>query len=134
MLPSYYVLLDHLPLTSTGKVDKRSLPDPAGIALGSGVDYVAPKTDLESQMVRIWQDILGSDRIGIHDNFFDLGGHSLKATQLANQIYKELNIKLKLEEIFMMPTIEELGNEIMNKQWLTVEDQDIQAKVNKIII
>nr|WP_295873271.1 non-ribosomal peptide synthase/polyketide synthase [uncultured Chitinophaga sp.] len=105
MLPAYYIPLAALPLTANGKLDKKQLPDPSG--QHSEVEYVAAGTDTEEKLVRIWQEILGKDRIGVRDNFFDLGGHSLKATRLASQVHRIFNVKLTLKDLFANATLEQ---------------------------
>ncbi|NEN81312.1 non-ribosomal peptide synthase/polyketide synthase [Paenibacillus elgii] len=111
MLPSYFVQLDAMPLTSNGKVDRKALPAPEG-SLQLNAKYVAPRTPIELRLARIWQEVLGVQRIGINDNFFDLGGHSLRATTMAAKIHKELHIRVPLKEVFQAPTIEALGKVI----------------------
>ncbi|WP_133054574.1 non-ribosomal peptide synthetase, partial [Niastella populi] len=100
MLPSYYVQLEELPLTANGKVDKKSLPDPEGPGLTSGVEYVAPRNETEAKLVKIWEEVLEREKIGVNDDFFALGGHSLKAIRLSNEYQKELSVKLSLKELF----------------------------------
>ena len=104
MVPSYFVQLEKLPLTQNGKVDRKALPEPDG-RVETGSEYEAPRNLIEEKLVSIWQEVLGSIRIGINDNFFDLGGHSLKATSVIAKIHKELNVEIPLKEIFKTPTI-----------------------------
>ncbi|UCH92862.1 MAG: amino acid adenylation domain-containing protein [Candidatus Aminicenantes bacterium] len=107
MVPTYFVQLDRLPLTATGKVDRKALPEPKAEVESR---CVAPRDAIEEKMIRIWSKILGMPpAIGIDDNFFQLGGHSLKATLLAAAIHKELKVKLPLAVIFKTPTIRELS-------------------------
>src|SRR5207253_4885581 len=84
MVPSRIVHVDALPLTPSGKIDRRSLPDPGD--LERAVEYVAPRTPLEKELARIWEDLLGVERVGVNDDFFALGGHSLLATQAVIRI------------------------------------------------
>ncbi|MCW3466342.1 non-ribosomal peptide synthetase [Chitinophaga nivalis] len=107
MLPAYFIRLDALPLTPNGKVDRKGLPDPDSIGITSDVEYVAPRTEIETTLVRIWQDILRKEKVGVKDDFFHLGGHSLKATRLASQIYKELGVKLAIKDLFAKNTPEQ---------------------------
>ncbi|WP_242674839.1 non-ribosomal peptide synthetase, partial [Niastella populi] len=100
MVPAYFVQLEAMPLTANGKVDKKSLPDPEGLGLTSGVEYIAPRTALEEKLVKIWQQVLQRENIGVLDDFFVLGGHSLKAIRLSNEYQKELSVKLSLKELF----------------------------------
>ncbi|WP_025029028.1 non-ribosomal peptide synthetase, partial [Caldalkalibacillus mannanilyticus] len=108
MIPSYFVQLEQMPLTPNGKVDRRALPKPT-TGLQTGTEYVAPRTEIEEKLVQVWQEVLGVATIGVKDNFFDLGGHSLRATTLVSKIHKELNIDLALRTIFQAPTVEELA-------------------------
>nr|WP_238552981.1 condensation domain-containing protein [Paenibacillus alvei] len=111
MIPSFFVPLDELPLTPNGKLDRRGLPSPEGQAV-SGVEYVAPRTELEARLCELWQRVLGVERVGVKDNFFDRGGHSLKATTLVAQMHKELNVNVPLRTIFQTSTLEELAQAV----------------------
>ncbi|NIM11725.1 MAG: amino acid adenylation domain-containing protein [Candidatus Aminicenantes bacterium] len=116
-LPQYMVpkivILDRLPLMPNGKVDREMLPDP-GFVLDHLEGYVAPENDIQGELAAIWSELLGIDaeRIGIDDNFFEKGGHSLKATTMMSKIHKELNVKVDLLEIFKSPTIRDLSRYI----------------------
>ncbi|MCE3228485.1 MAG: Nonribosomal peptide synthetase [Bacteroidetes bacterium] len=105
MLPSYYVQLNLIPLTPNGKVDKKQLPDITDFSTTDNENYVAPETDEEKIMVSLWEDVLGTTAIGTNNDFFDLGGHSLKAFQLLNKIHKTFGVKLALKDIFRESTI-----------------------------
>ena len=100
MIPSHFVSIRELPLTSNGKVDKKALLDiPLSEAL-LGREYIAPRNEIERQLVGIWEDILGVERIGVEDDFFELGGHSIKATRLLNRYRQEFGVHLDLEHLF----------------------------------
>jgi tyrocidine synthetase-3 len=108
MIPSEFIVLEKMPLLPGGKIDRKALPQPQEReeeAL-SGI----PTSGLERKLVEIWTEILGKERIGVNDNFFDLGGHSLKATQLVARIYKEFNVELELTEVFVSSTIKKLAD------------------------
>ena len=107
MIPSFFVQLEKIPLTSSGKVDWKAMPAPDGEA---GVAYVAPRNTTEEILAQIWSEVLEQERVGIDDNFFDLGGHSLKATMVASRIHQELKISLPLKELFRRPTISRLSD------------------------
>ncbi|MCR8842055.1 amino acid adenylation domain-containing protein, partial [Paenibacillus sp. SC116] len=111
MIPSYFVELERLPLTPNGKIDRKALPAPEGGA-SAGREYVAPRTELETKLVAIWQDVLGPVTIGVTDNFFDLGGHSLRATTLVSKVHKELSVDLPLRDVFRHSTIEAMAEAI----------------------
>jgi acyl carrier protein len=112
MIPSYIVPLDEIPLTPNGKVDRRSLPEPA--VLTTGDDCTKPENEVQRKLAIIWSEVLGIENqsIGIHDNFFRLGGHSLRATIVVSRIHKELAMKIPLAEIFNKPTIKTLSEYI----------------------
>ncbi|MGW8959227.1 amino acid adenylation domain-containing protein [Paenibacillus sp. NPDC055715] len=111
MVPSYFVQMEQLPLTPNGKVDRRALPQPEG-SVSSGAEYVPPQNQLQIQLVSIWKDVLELDRIGIKDNFFEAGGHSLRATHVISLIHKELHKNVQLKDLFQHPTIEQLAHVI----------------------
>ncbi|TVX94714.1 non-ribosomal peptide synthetase, partial [Paenibacillus agilis] len=111
MIPSYFVQLERMPLTSNGKVDRKALPEPQG-GLQTGVEYVAPRNRTESQLVKIWENVLGYSGIGVLDNFFELGGHSLRATNLVSKIRKEMNVELPLRDVFRYMTVQSMAGAI----------------------
>jgi len=108
MVPSFIMPIDAIPLTANGKVNKRALPEPA---IEAGAAYVPPGNEIEKKLVETWAEILGLNRdsIGIDDDYFQIGGHSLRATVLAAKIHKEFNKKVSLVNIFNMPTIRSLA-------------------------
>jgi amino acid adenylation domain-containing protein len=111
MIPSYFVPLKNIPLTPNKKVDRRALPEPH---ITAGDAYVPPGTPLQKKLVETWSQILGIEgqHIGIDDNFFSLGGHSLKATVLVSRLNKVLGANVLLAEMFTYPTIRELAGHI----------------------
>ena len=113
MLPTHFVFLATFPLTPNGKVDKKSLPAPDPEAVATGTPHVAPRTPTESQIAAIWADALGIASPGIHDNFFDLGGHSLKAAQIVLELRSALRVDAAMRHLFEQPTIAGLA-EIMD--------------------
>ena len=92
MIPSDFVFLESLPLTPNGKVDRRALPAPGKARPELDVTYVVPQSDIEKQLARIWEEVLDVRPIGIHDNFFDLGGHSLSAGAVSRPGYKTISV------------------------------------------
>ena len=111
MIPTYYTALEDFPYTPNGKIDKKSLPLPAGILKGNKDEYIAPKTKLQKEIVKIWEDILETKPIGINDNFFELGGDSLLAMNLNIELLK-LSDKITYQDIFRYPTISEIEEKI----------------------
>ncbi|MCP4163144.1 MAG: amino acid adenylation domain-containing protein, partial [Deltaproteobacteria bacterium] len=112
MIPSYFIHMDSFPLTPNGKIDKKAFPEPDE-SFSSVVEYVAPTNDLQKKLVGIWQEVLGIEKIGIYDNFYELGGHSLKAIRVVSRIKKELEVN-SYKVIFENPTIEALSEVIKN--------------------
>jgi amino acid adenylation domain-containing protein len=109
MLPSAVVLLDALPLTANGKVDRRALPAPAPLRQGDASELAEPRTEVERLMAAIWAEVLRLERVYADDNFFDLGGHSLLATQLVTRVREAFRIELPLQRIFEAPTVARLA-------------------------
>jgi hypothetical protein len=109
MVPTQFVLLDALPLTSNGKVDRRALSNLDVKTPETNEDYVAPRTPVEELLVGIWSEVLDVSRVGIRDNFFDLGGHSLHATQLASRVREVFQKAVPIRLLFESPTIEAMA-------------------------
>jgi amino acid adenylation domain-containing protein len=109
MIPGFFIQIDKIPLTSTGKVDKRALQELEGAGIGKG--YISPRDEIEKKLEAIWSEVLGKEEgmVGIDANFFELGGHSLKATILVSKMHKEFDVKVPLVEIFKKPTIRDLS-------------------------
>ena len=108
MIPAYFVQLEKLPLTPNGKIDRRALPAPDG-KLSTGVAYVAPRSETEQALAEIWQELLGAAQVGAQDNFFDLGGHSLRAMTLVSRIHQQFEVEVSLRDVFGHPTLEGLA-------------------------
>jgi len=110
MIPSHFVFLEKIPLTPNGKIDRKALPQPEPEKTDN---YTAPRDEIENKLLTLWLEILGKDRlIGITDNFFEVGGHSLRATVLTSRIQKEWDVNVPLAELFKSPTIKELARYI----------------------
>ncbi len=116
MVPSLFVFLPALPLTANNKVDRKALPAPTTTPSTDAVQ-VAPRDRMEIQMAALWHQVFGIDRIGIHDNFFDLGGHSLKAAQLFYLIEQVYGRHLPLPTLFQAPTIAGLTSVLTQEHW-----------------
>ncbi len=117
MLPNAYVWLDQLPMTPSGKVDRKSLPEPE-ISHGLSQKESHPISLIELELIGIWRHFFQRADIGRHDNFFALGGHSLLATRLAAEIDKLLGCKLPIAALFQSPTIESLAARLSNEDWV----------------
>jgi natural product biosynthesis luciferase-like monooxygenase protein len=116
MLPSVLVRLDSLPLTPNGKIDRRALPAPGQIA-DTGRQYVAPSTDTELRLAAVWSEVLKIDQIGVNDDFFEFGGHSLIAMQVVARIRLIFRIDMPLRDLFHAHTIARLAEHIDTRLW-----------------
>ncbi len=128
MIPTRFVRIDDVPLAANGKVDRRKLPVVASDAMRT--DYVAPRTDLERRLAGIWSQILGKDRVGVHDNFFEIGGHSLPAIQVISRVSEAYDIELPIRAFFNAPTIADVSA-IVEKLLIEQIDQLSDAEVER---
>ena len=116
MVPSAFVVLEELPLSPNGKVDRGMLPPPVGELSDSAEPFLTPRSPIEELLAGIWAAVLRIDRVGIHDNFFELGGHSLLATQVISRILTTLGVELPLRAIFEAPTVAGLAAQVVAAQ------------------
>jgi tyrocidine synthetase III len=123
MVPSYYVQVEAMPLGPTGKINRKMLLQLAAPAMGASAPYVAPRNETEALLVKIWQEVLGREQVGVKDHFFELGGHSLNAVQVISRINHQWGIKVNIHSVFTSPTIEQLSEEI-----LFIKDQSERKK------
>lgn len=114
MVPSIYVCIDEIPLTPNGKLDRDSLPSPSGDEAQVDRSYKKAESELESKLVEIWEKFLDRNQVGIDDNFFEIGGHSLIAARMFVSIEKEIGRLLPLATLFKAPTIRELAKILGN--------------------
>lgn len=123
MVPMAFQLIDHIPLSPNGKVDRNRLEKIDLQQLHSSTAYIAPRTSLEETLQTLWQDVLGVNKIGVHDNFFDIGGNSLSATQIITRIRQHFSLDLPLRSLFEVNTIEGIA-EIISAMSLHQETTD----------
>jgi len=112
MVPSAVVFLERLPLLSSGKIDRRSLPEPGRDRPELAASFVSPQNEKERVIAQVWQEVLGLDRVGIHDNFFDLGGHSILAAEVHGKLRERLQADFPLIELFQHPTVHALAGRL----------------------
>ncbi|WP_063748729.1 non-ribosomal peptide synthetase, partial [Chondromyces apiculatus] len=124
MIPAAFVVLDALPLTPSGKVDRKALPAPDG-RLEDALAFVAPRTPVEEILAGIWALLLGLDRVGVQDNFFELGGHSLLATQVSARLRTVLGVELPLRVLFEAPTVAGLAAQVEAAQRAGAVQEDL---------
>jgi acyl carrier protein len=131
MLPSIFVVLDALPLSPSGKVDRRALPAPDSARPDLERAYAAPRTPTEETLAAICAELLAIDQVGIYDNFFDLGGHSLLATQFISRLRDSFHVELALRSLFETPTVAELARKIDEALPSQPKDMDKIAEMLK---
>jgi amino acid adenylation domain-containing protein len=118
MLPGYYIRVNNFPLLPNGKVDKKKLFEGEGDLMSASADYVKPKNEVEQKLVDIWESVLKRSNIGVQDNFFDLGGHSLSAMTIINLVKSVFNVTVNIKEIFENPQISTLAEEVQKAIWV----------------
>ncbi|MBQ4803348.1 amino acid adenylation domain-containing protein [Aquimarina sp. MMG015] len=127
MIPKIYVKLEEIPLTHNGKIDRKGLPDPV-----FDIEYVPPSSQMEKKITELWQENLNIEKIGIHDNFYSLGGDSLKAIRIKIEIYNKFDIDFEIAELFMYTTIKKLSEEIVSRQ--LKKEETLGEVVDKVTI
>ncbi|HSF38648.1 MAG TPA: amino acid adenylation domain-containing protein, partial [Thermoanaerobaculia bacterium] len=129
MVPSVFVEVERWPLTRTGKVDRRALPAPER---GSGEGWVAPRGPVEEILASLWAEVLGVERVGAHDDFFALGGHSLRATRLLFQVRSALGVELGLRSLFEAPTVAGMAAQVARQRDLREPGEEAALPVLRI--
>ncbi len=134
MIPSYFVPIDELPLTPNGKVDKKALPEPTAASIDR--EIARPRNNIEEKLAFMWAEELNikKESIGIDDNFFERGGHSLKVSILVSRVHQELGVTLPLSEVFESPTIRKLGEFISSKSAGEAEEIVIEKDENLVLL
>jgi acyl carrier protein len=133
MVPSRFIGLEKLPLLSTGKIDRAALPQASNSRPDLSSAYVPPQDDLEEMLAVIWADILGLDRVGVNDNFFDLGGHSLAAMRIVSRVTDRFNLKMSTQLLFQSPTVRAMAAVIAGHQGEAAMEQRSDASSGKWI-
>jgi acyl carrier protein len=131
MVPSVFVELEELPLTPSGKVDRRALPTPTDERPDLGTAYVTPRNKMERSIASIWEDVLGVERVGINDNFFDLGGHSLLMAQVHGRLQQVWQADLSMVDLFRYPTISALVEHLSRERGAGVSFEEEGDRVSR---
>jgi amino acid adenylation domain-containing protein len=135
MLPGAFVVLESLPLTTNGKVDRRALPAPDQVVHSASRDASGPRTEIEATLAEVWSQILGLETVGIYENFFDLGGHSLLATQIVTRVRDIFEIELPLAALFRGATVADLAaviEEILLNEIELLSDAEVEQQAISI--
>lgn len=142
MIPSYFVLIDEFPINSNGKLDYKKLPEPCITVTLEDNEYVAPSTPIEKKLAAVWEEVLGIERIGIYNNFFELGGDSILSIRVVARVNNQ-GITITPSQIFQNPTISQLAKvvsvasdnnefDITTNPWSLIS-QDTKDKIGKVI-
>ncbi|MCI0493534.1 amino acid adenylation domain-containing protein [candidate division KSB1 bacterium] len=136
MIPSFFIFLESFPLTQSGKIDRKALPQPDDLKLATDATYVKPRTEIEQIIATIWQEVLRLEKVGVYDNFFDLGGHSLAMAKVHNQLCEQLKQDISIVDLFKYPTIYSLSQYFAaekEKQPIFIEKQQRALQQRKAI-
>lgn len=132
MIPSLYVELDALPVTSTGKIDRKMLPEPGRTRPSLDVPYVVCRNETERQLISIWEDVLDIRPIGVLDNFFDLGGQSLSSTRIVYRVFRDFQLKIPPQELFLSPTVAEMAVKIAAHQGEPCDNEQLEKLLGQL--
>jgi acyl carrier protein len=124
MIPAYFKHMESLPLTVNGKVDRKALRNLADFSKKQNADYVAPETEFEKIISEIWSEVLQIEKIGVHDNFLELGGNSLAAIRIATRVNDSFELDLPLNTVFESPTVSRLSQQIEKSILTMLEELD----------
>jgi acyl carrier protein len=132
MMPATFTILGGLPLMPNGKIDRNALPAPDGDRPEVHEHFILPRTPLEEFVASIWRDALKLDRVGVHDNFFDLGGHSLMAARVFAELQKKFKATLNLVDVFNAPTIAELAEMIYQRETSSEQIDELESLLSEL--
>jgi acyl carrier protein len=134
MIPSAFVKLDAIPLTVTGsgKVDRRALPEPGNKRPNVDTPYVPSRTPVEEEVAKIWAEVLVLNSVGVHDNFLELGGHSLAATRVVSQAIKTFQVEIPLRSLFEAPTVAEMAAVIVERRARKLRQADLDRLLTEL--
>jgi len=131
MIPSAFMILKVFPLTN-GKIDRKALPNPDDQRPELGTPYVPPRNDIDEQLTSIWEDVLNIRPIGIYDNFFDLGGHSLTAMRVVSRVIKQFQLEIPLQSLFQSPTVADMAAVITGYQGKVLDAQGLATMLDEL--
>jgi len=132
MIPHNFVTLEAIPLTDTRKVDRKALPNPGTSRPELTTPYAAPKTAIEKELAKIWAEVLSTDEVGIHDDFFDLGGHSLSATRIISRVIASFELQLPVQALFDSPTVAAMSVVISNKEEQKADEEELKRLLREV--
>ena len=130
MIPGYFMVIDEFPISVNGKLDRHSLPVPDTTQLGNA-EFIEPDGDIEVKIAKIWQDLLGIRKVGVDDNFFEVGGHSILMAQLQQKLKDQVAVEASLVDLFRYPTIRSFSSFVTQKESSSATIADVQKRVKK---
>ncbi|HKU72441.1 MAG TPA: amino acid adenylation domain-containing protein [Pyrinomonadaceae bacterium] len=132
MVPSVFLVIDKMPMTASGKIYRRGLPEVEASRAELGKEYEEPRNETEELLVSIWREVLNVERVGIHDNFFALGGHSLLATRMVSLVRESFQVEVPLRSVFETPTIAGLSVTLIQNRAALIENQELEELIAKL--
>jgi len=132
MIPSVFVMLEAMPLTSSGKIDRQALPDPKNFRPDLDTPYVQPRTLVERELANIWADVLALAQVGVDDNFFDLGGHSLAASRVIAKVIQTYQLEIPIKTLFDAPTVAEMASLIRQNQANPASEAELEHMLREV--
>jgi acyl carrier protein len=132
MVPSSFVVMDAFPHTRTGKIDRLALPDPGHGRPELEIPFVPPKSAIERELSQIWTVVLGLDQIGLHDPFLELGGDSLRATQIISRVLDKFQVEIPIHTLMQSPTIAEMAEVILNHKTKQIEPDGMKRLLDEV--
>jgi amino acid adenylation domain-containing protein len=132
MIPARFIMLDSLPLTPNGKIDLRALPPPSNTIAQNGANYMAPSTPVEETLARMWADVLNLERVGVNDDFFLRGGHSLLGIQFVARLRETFQTDLEPSALFEAPTVEKLAKVLVEREAKPGQTEKIALILKKL--
>jgi acyl carrier protein len=131
MIPATLIFLDSLPWIN-GKVDRKALPNSDDKRPELSTPYALPSNEMEKSLIQIWEEVLNVRPIGIHDKFFDLGGHSLSATRVVSRVIQQFNLEIALQSLFQSPTISDMAAVITEHQGKTLDASKLATLLDEL--
>jgi acyl carrier protein len=132
MVPGVVVMMERLPQTANGKVDRKALPDPDKTETKRETEYVAPRNVIEEAVAGIWKEILGVQQVSIHDNFFNVGGHSILAMRLLSRLRETFRVQLSVRNFFGLATVAEISQALVANETKPGRTEKIARLLGKV--
>jgi acyl carrier protein len=126
MIPAAFIVMERLPLMTNGKIDRRALPPPSSARPAVDTAYIAPRTPIEEKVAAIWAEVLGLERVGVCDNFLDLGGHSLQVARIVSRVMDTCQVEIPLSALFASPTVADMALAITQQEAAHLDADELE--------